>query len=167
MLNPPLSPNTVQTVTNFTASLASTLLPNLDGSSNTAGDAIFVSLKGFKLDTTFLNMVQMMDNSKRVALVGGGTVAITNNVRAGTTTLNAVRTSSDMMKGDAVLIATYLQGMADSVGSLLTFGWGFGGAIETLELYGVTFVSCPPLILAGNDLPDYPIVFSYADFKRG
>lgn len=60
-----------------------------------------------------------------------------------------------------------LQGLADNVGGLLRLSYGFSGQTESITFLGVTLVSGPPLVLAGNDLPIYTIIFGYSDFVRG
>jgi hypothetical protein len=152
---PPL--DTVQSVgTGFTATFSHPLI--------LAGAAI--SLQGFKLDSDFIDMVQLMDNSKVQALVGGGTATITNSVKAGSATFNSVRVSTNLADGDVVLIATTLQGLGDSVGGQIRITNGLNGSTDAITLIKVVVKSCPLLKLAGNDLAVYPVVFNYADFAR-
>lgn len=147
----------IQTVGDFTAILNHPLIA--------AGASI--SMKGFKLDDTFVTTAQGMENSKRIALVDQGTVAITNAMKMGQLTFNAVRVSQNYLDGDVILIGTMLQGMADNIGGLIRITYGFAGLTESITFFGVTLVSVPPLTLAGNDLPIYPVVFGYSDFVRG
>lgn len=147
----------IQTVGDFTAILNHPLV---------AG-GVSISLKGFKLDDTFVTAAQDMDNSKRIALVDQGTVAITNAMKMGKITFNAVRVSQNFLDGDLILIANLLQSLADNVGGLLRISYGFAGVTESVTFLGIALVSAPPLVLAGNDLPTYPIVFGYSDFVRG
>ena len=147
----------IQTVGDFTATLSHPLISG----------GVAISLKGFKLDDTFVTAAQDMDNSKRIALVDQGTVAITNAMKMGKITFNAVRVSQNFLDGDLILIAGMLQSLADNVGGLLRLSYGFAGVTESITFLGVTLVSAPPLVLAGNDLPVYTIVFGYSDFIRG
>lgn len=152
-------PNVVQTVGDFTLTLIHPLIQ--------AGAAI--TLQGFLMDQEFLTTQQILDNVKRKVLVGGGTVALTNNVKAGDLTLNCIRISQtgNLLDGDVVQIASYLQDVADSQGGLLRAVYGFNGANEAINFLSCLLKSGPPLKLAGNDVPVYPIVFSYGTYVRG
>lgn len=148
--------HSIQTTGNFTLTLNHPLI---------AGGTT-ITIQGAKLDQQFIDTAQMMDNTKRVALVGGGTAALTNAVKSGDLTVNCVRISDNMLEGDLPLIASTLQGLGDSQGGVIRATYGFNGGTEGITFLFCTVKSCPPLKLAGNDLPDYPIVFSYADFTR-
>jgi len=148
--------NSVQTVGNFTATFTHPLL---------GGTAI--SLQGFKQDQQFFDSIQIMDNSKVIALVGGSTATLTNAVKAGTFTFNCVRISTDILQGDVVLIALTLQSLADSTGGLLRITYGLNGGTEAITYTQCTLKTVPPLKLAGNDLPDYPVVFNYGNYFLG
>lgn len=152
--------NAVQTVGNFVATFSHPSV--LDGAQ--------ITLKGFKLEDTFISTAQAIDNSKLIPLVDGGTVTITNPIRAGKLTINALRITNALTpaSGDMVLIASALQeaGVADSAGGTIKFSFGFNGVQETITFNTVTLVSCPPITLAGNDLPVYPVVWNYASFNR-
>jgi hypothetical protein len=154
--------NVIQSVGDFTAIFNSPL--TLFGGTGLAGGGVGIPLQGFRLDDVFINTAQMLDNAKRVALVDGGTIALTNKIKAGQITINAAHMSNLYQDGDLPLICTMLQGAADSLGALLTISYGFNGMTCTVTFYSVIFVSCPPLILAGNDVPTYPCVFSYATY---
>jgi len=153
--------NIIQTVGDFTAVLTH---PMLGGSLTSP---LSVALQGFRLDDVFLNTAQMIDNAKRVPLVDGGTIALTNAIRAGQLTINAAHISQNYLDGDLPLICSMLQSYADSVGGQLRISYGFNGGQASLTFIKVVMVSCPPIILAGNDVPTYPCVLSYADYIRG
>jgi hypothetical protein len=171
MAIPSTGTNFVQTVGNFNAAFSHPLV--------LAGAAI--NLKGFKLEDVFIHTDQLMDNSKMIPLVDGGTVTITNSVLAGRITINALRvgnpqsggfsgqTFSDL-SGDFILISNFLQALGDNVGGTLTLSWGVGisgqQATAKISFNTVTVARCPPAIIAGNDLPVYPIVLNYASFMR-
>lgn len=146
--------NTVQTVGNLTISFVHPLILG----------ATAVTLKGFKLEGDLLDTAQLMDNSKIIALIGGDTATITNNVRAGTLTLNAVETSGDAAQGDVVALSNLLQATPDSVGGTITVSRSVNGATKSITLLGVTHKSHPPIKMSGNDLPTYVCTFNYADY---
>ena len=171
MAIPSTGTNMVQTVGNFIASFSHPLVA--------AGAAI--SLKGFKLEDVFVHTDQLMDNSKLIPLVDGGTVTITNAMLAGRVTINALRvgnpasggfigTSFSDLSGDLVLIANFLQALGDNTGGTLTLSWGIGitgqQATAKITFSAVTVARCPPAIIAGNDLPVYPVVLNYASYLR-
>lgn len=54
----------------------------------------FVSVAGFRLDGEFLRAVQQIASSIQVPLLGGGAVALTNNNRSGTLTINCTKVST-------------------------------------------------------------------------
>jgi len=169
-----ISTNTVQTVGDLDVVLTH---PAVNNGAET-------HLTGFKLEDTFLDAVQEMDNSKRVALVGGGSVAITNLLRIGKLTLTGLRTQGDAVKsaavtsGDLILCAQKMQGSlqgadkitsqftdGDSTGGTLKISYSGQGGTQTYTFLAVTLVSVPALKIAGNDVPTYPVVFGYADYE--
>jgi hypothetical protein len=125
-----------------------------------------IPIKGIKLDEVFVSTAQEIDNSKRVLLVNGDTVALTNFTKAGKLTVNAIRVSDNILDGDMIMIANFLSGIGDNVGGIIRITYGFDGGTEAITFTGVTYVSCPPVLLAGNDLPVYPVVWSYGEFIR-
>ena len=171
MAIPATGTNMVQTVGNFLATFSHLLISS----------GAIISLKGFKLEDVFIHTDQLMDNSKLIPLVDGGTVTITNSMLAGRVTINALRvgnpasggfigTSFSDLSGDLILIANFLQALGDSTGGTLTLSWGIGiagqQATAKIAFSGVTVARCPPAIIAGNDLPVYPVVLNYASYLR-
>jgi len=147
--------NTVQTVGNLTASL---IHPLING-----GAA--VSLQGFKMEGDLVTTTQQMMNSKIVPLIGGNTATLTNNVKAGKLTLNAVRTSGNAAQGDIVAICDLLQSLPDSSGGVLVFAWSQNSATQTKTFLAVTHESHEPLKIQGNDIATYACTFNYADYN--
>ena len=154
--------NSIQTVGDFVATMSHPSV--LNGTQ--------LTLKGFKLEDTFVSSAQAVENSKLIPLVDGGTVQLTNSVSAGRLTINALRVTNTLdtsgVSGDIVLIASTLQtaGVADSQGGTINFSFGFNGKKESITFYDVTLVSGPPILLAGNDLPVYAIVWNYSHYER-
>ena len=147
--------NTVQTVGNLTISFMHPLI--------SGGAAI--TLKGFKMEGDLVDTTQQMMNSKIIPLIGGDTATLTNNVRAGKLTLNAVRTSGIVAQGDIVAMCDLLQSTPDSSGGVMTFSWSQNSATITKTFIAVTHESHPPLKISGNDIPTYACTFNYADFN--
>lgn len=151
--------NTVQTVGGFTAVFNHPLI---------VGSPI--PLKGFKLEDTFIHTDQLLDNSKLIPLVDGGTCTITNAMIAGKLTINALRVSDNYLDGDLIVIANLLQALGDNVGGTLklTYGFSVNGSANnsSITFTSVTVARCPPAIIAGNDLPVYPVILNYASYVR-
>jgi hypothetical protein len=163
--------NFVQTVGNFAASFLHPLV--LGGTP--------ITLKGFKLEDVFVHTDQLLDNSKMIPLVDGGTCTITNALLAGRLTINALRVANPAsggytgqsftdLSGDLILIANFLQALGDWTGGSLTLSFSVGasgvGSTEGITFNAVTVARCPPAIFAGNDLPVYPVVLNYTSFTR-
>jgi len=147
--------NTVQTVGNLTISFMHPLI--------SGGAAI--TLKGFKMEGDIADTTQQMMNSKIIALIGGDTATLTNNVKAGKLTLNAVRTSGVVAQGDIVQLCDLLQATPDSSGGVMVFSWSQNAATVTKTFLAVTHESHPPLKISGNDIPTYACTFNYADYN--
>ena len=130
-----------------------------------AGFAADIALTGFKLEGQFLSSEQLLDNSKVVPLLSGDTISITNTNRSGTLTFNCTRASGSIEKGDIVAVANKLQELGDNEGGTLTVSYGFNWAVFKVTFYSVTVRSAPPLLMAGNDVPDYSVKLNYGDYK--
>lgn len=61
---------------------------------NTIDTSKGVDVAGFRLDGEFLRAVQQIASSVQVPILGGGAVALTNNNRSGTLSINATKTST-------------------------------------------------------------------------
>lgn len=53
-----------------------------------------IAVAGFRLDSEFLRAVQQIASSAQVPILGGGAVALTNNNRSGTLSINCTRVST-------------------------------------------------------------------------
>ena len=53
-----------------------------------------VNVAGFRLDSEFLRAVQQIASSVQIPILGGGAVALTNNNRSGTLSINCTKTST-------------------------------------------------------------------------
>lgn len=58
-----------------------------------------VSVAGFRLDSEFLRAVQQIASSAQIPILGGGAVALTNNNRSGTLSINCTRVSTPSPEG--------------------------------------------------------------------
>ncbi len=150
-----MAQNTVQTVGNLTISVMHPLI--------SAGAAI--TLRGFKMEGDLVTSTQQMMNSKIVPLIGGDTATLTNNVKAGKLTMNAVRTSGVAAQGDIVAICDLLQSLPDSSGGVMVFSWSQNSVTQTKTFLAVTHESHEPLKIQGNDIATYACTFNYADYN--
>ena len=65
-----------------------------DAADNTIDTSKGVEVAGFRLDGEFLRAVQQIASSVQVPILGGGAVALTNNNRSGTLSINATKVST-------------------------------------------------------------------------
>lgn len=69
---------------------------------------------------------------------------------------------------DAVFIAQVQQGQeggGDSVGATIAINFNFSGVKTIVQFEGCTVNSVDPLALAGNNVPDYNIVWNYLNWR--
>ena len=50
-------------------------------------------------------------------------------------------------------------------GGTLEISWRMNGKDHKMIFSGVCVQRCPPLNMAGNDVPDYPISFTYSNYS--
>lgn len=143
----------VQSVGDFTISFVH---PLVAGGAN-------ITFTGFKLEGNIIDADQMLDNSKVVLLIDGA-ISITNSARAGTIKLTCVKTSDDPNKGDVTAIANILSSAGDSQGGTMRVSFGLNGVPIARSFIGATLKRCKPLVVDGNDVPDYGIEFNYQDW---
>lgn len=123
-----------------------------------------LTLSGFKLEGTFVNSEQLLDNSKIIALLNGDTLSITNSNTSGSLTFSCTRAQGTIAKGDTVRVATSLVAQGDAQGGIIKIAYIINGQTFYVEFNGCTVKRVPPMILAGNDLPDYSVVFNYGSY---
>jgi hypothetical protein len=145
-----------------------------------------VNAAGFRLDGEFLRAVQQIASSAQVPILGGGAVALTNNNRSGTLSINCTKVSTpdtdsgSMYRGsnnqfgpkgsdtayDLVLLAQLQQAQAggDSNGATLWVVFKFCGLYTTVAFEGCTVASVDPLGLNGNDAVNYNVSFNYTNW---
>lgn len=82
-------------------------------------------------------------------------------------TITAIRTATKLESGDIVSIATAQRAVAggDSTGATITVTWQFNGTQYQIGFYNCTVADCKPLAMAGNDAPDYSVVFNYSHWE--
>lgn len=146
------------------------------------------SVAGFRLDSEFLRAVQQIASSVQIPILGGGAVALTNNNRSGTLSINCTKTSTpttadgaevgSMHKGanlgpkgdvtvyDLVFLAQVQQAQpgGDSEGATLKIVFDFCGLTTTISFEGCTVASVDPIGLAGNDAVNYNVSFNYLNW---
>lgn len=162
--------HSVQSVQNMGATFYHPLLAGLEGVPTTVIDGInygYVQLSGFRLEDRFFDDDPLVDNSKIIALLNGDTFTITNGICAGAVTVSSTRTGGSIAEGDIVKIAQYLKKSADATGGKLVITYLLRGVSVSLTLETVTVKRCPSIVLAGNDVPPYSVVFNYADYNFG
>lgn len=146
-----------------------------------------IDVAGFRLDGEFLRAVQQIASSVVIPVLGGGGVALTNNNRTGTLTLNCAKVSTPsidtestgaMYKGegvgpttssavyDLVLLAQLQQAQegGDSTGAQLIVSFEFCGLTTEIIFEACTVASVDPLALTGNDAASYSVVFNYLNW---
>lgn len=147
--------NTVQSVGNSTYTFTHPLV--------NGGQAI--NVVGIKLEAQYLKARQMVDNSKVVLLVDGSAITLTNTARAGQFTLSVVDNGDTAANGNFVAIARELQQIGDSLGGELRVATTINGIVNAITLMGITLKVFDLLLLAGNDIPEYPIEYNYQDWR--
>jgi hypothetical protein len=125
-----------------------------------------VAITGFKMDGELFNTNPLMENSKIIALLGGNTITITNNVTAGTVTFSCIKLTGNAALGDITALARSQINVGDSTGATIIVSFSLNGATYKEQYSACTVKHVPPLKIAGNDIPDYAIEFYYADYTR-
>ena len=165
---------TIQNVGNFSILYTSSALGSVAGktvngvtysgiTSNTGGSGS-VYLTGFKLESVMVSAEQQIDNSKVIPLVNGDSITITNLCKAGILTFTASRTAAGLNGGDAVSVFDFVRSQGDD-GGTLEIAWRMNGKDHKIIFSGVCVQRCPPLTLAGNDVPEYPITLTYSNYS--
>lgn len=118
------------------------------------------TIKGFKLEGQPVSAQQLLPSSKIVALTNGGSIIITNNNNSGTITFSVTKTGQN---GDMTTIANFLRTVGDSVGGVLRITQELNGATDGYTFAPCTVQQAPPLLISGNDAPDYQVVWAYGN----
>lgn len=160
-----------------------------DVSINTVGG---VPVCGYRLDGEFLRAVQQIASSVQVPILGGGAVALTNNNRSGSLTINCtkVSTPNGTVEGkngigamyrpsgskigantdnvyDLVFLSQAQQAQVggDSEGATITIYFKFCGLTTAIEFQGCTIANVDPLGLSGNDAVNYGVQINYLNWE--
>lgn len=118
------------------------------------------TIVGFKQEGQMVQAQQAMDSSRIVALANGNTITITNNNGAGTLTFNVTKTNTD---GDMAKIANFLKKAGDSVGGTIRITQEINGITDGVTFLACTVRTCPPLVIQGNDAPDFQVTWNYGE----
>lgn len=150
-----------------------------------------IEISGFRLDGEFLRAVQQIASSVQIPILGGGAVALTNNNRSGTLSINCTKVSTPapsaeggnvigaMYKGsgigpvgsanvyDLTFIAQVQQAQpgGDSVGATISVSFAFCGLNTVITFEGCTIVSVDPIALTGNDAANYNVSINYLNWS--
>ncbi len=159
---------TIQAVGNFSAKYTSNVLKTLRFTDEAKyGGGIDLNggvyLVGFKLESIIVSAGQQIDNAKVVPLVNGDSITLTNICKAGTLSFNASRTAGKLEDGDCVSVFDYVRSQGD-IGGKLELTWMMNGSQHTMIFSGVCVKNVPPLMLAGNDVPDYNVQLTYSNY---
>ena len=150
-----------------------------------------IDVAGFRLDGEFLRAVQQIASSVQVPILGGGAVALTNNNRSGTLSINCTKTSTPTPEKttggavgamyrpvgaaigpnrnkvyDLVFLAQVQQSQdgGDSEGATIKVIFDFCGLTTTISFEGCTIASVDPIGLAGNDAVNYNVSINYLNW---
>lgn len=138
-------------------------LIRIDGGTDTKQTVIdtagFISVAGFRLDGEFLRAVQQIASSVQIPILGGGAIALTNNNRSGTLSINATRVSTpaagegayseDVYAEDGSLLHAAGDLIGAANGSMLK-GGGVG-PITSEPTYDLTFLAQVQQAQVGGD----------------
>ena len=165
---------TIQNIGNFSILYTSSALGSVAGktvngvsysgiTSNSDGSGS-VYLTGFKLESVMVSAEQQIDNAKVIPLVNGDSITITNLCKSGILTFAASRTAAGLKGGDAVSVFDFVRSQGDD-GGTLEIAWRMNGNDHKIIFSGVCVQRCPPLTLAGNDVPEYSITLTYSNYS--
>ena len=115
-----------------------------------------------KLDAEFFKAAPNNDSAKQEVLVDGTVVTITNTMLNGTITLQAVRTSGIVARGDAVACFQLIKAIGDNVGGTYTLTEFIDGQAITTLYYGVAIKYVDDKILQGLSVPTYACQLLYS-----
>lgn len=120
----------------------------------------FISVAGFRLDGEFLRAVQQIASSVQIPILGGGAIALTNNNRSGTLSINATRVSTPApgeVYSDDVYDESTPPNLIHKAGDLKSTGVGAMlqgsgvGPITSEPTYDLTFLAQVQQAQAGGD----------------
>lgn len=151
-----------------------------------------VSVCGFRLDGEFVRAVQQIASSAQIPILGGGAVALTNNNRSGSLSINCTKVStpngtgtSDTPLGamykptdgaaigtddpkayDLVFLAQAQQAQkgGDSSGSTISIIYMFCGLKTVISFEGCTIANVDPVGFSGNDAVNYNVQINYLNW---
>lgn len=164
-------------------------LSDSNGEIDTSGG---VSVCGFRLDGEFLRAVQQIASSVQIPILGGGAIALTNNNRSGSLSINCTKVSTPNGDGsddnplgamykptngaaigtddpkayDLVFLAQAQQAQkgGDSVGATISVCFEFCGLRTVISFEGCTIANVDPIGFAGNDAVNYNVNINYLNW---
>lgn len=172
-----------------TLSLPNNLIKNGSIASISTGSG-GVPVVGFRLDGEFLRATQQIASSVMIPILGGGAIALTNNNRSGTLSINCVKsttpdtssfaaytkdgigifasdtTDSSTSYYDLITLAQAQQAQygGDDAGSTITVEFKFNTMTTKIEFQGCTIANIDPLGLSGNDAVNYNVQINYLNW---
>jgi hypothetical protein len=129
-------------------------------------DEVDVS-RACKLNETFLDAQPSMDSAYQEVLVDGSVITITNNLLAGTLSLQVLEQGGFVGRGCFITALQLVQSSGDSVGGTFTTVRNFDGITRIRVYYGVFVRNVPHERIAGNAVVPYPVQLYYAGWFDG
>lgn len=129
-------------------------------------DEIDVS-RACKLNDTFLDAQPAMDSAYQEVLVDGSVITITNNLLAGTLTLQVLEQGGFVGRGCFITALQLVQSSGDGLGGTFTTVRNFDGITRVRVYYGVFVRNVPHERVAGNAVVPYPVQLYYAGWFDG
>lgn len=129
-------------------------------------DEVDVS-RACKLNETFLDAQPSMDSAYQEVLVDGSVITITNNLLAGTLTLQVLEQGGFVGRGCFITALQLVQSSGDGVGGTFTTVRTFDGITRVRVYYGVFVRNVPHEKVAGNAVVPYPVQLYYAGWFDG
>ena len=129
-------------------------------------DEVDVS-RACKLNETFLDAQPAMDSAYQEVLVDGSVITITNNLLAGTLSLQVLEQGGFVGRGCFITALQFVQSSGDNVGGTFTVVRNFDGISRVRVYYGVFVRNVPHERVAGNAVVPYPVQLYYAGWFDG
>jgi hypothetical protein len=129
-------------------------------------DEIDVS-SALRLNEEFFSADPDQDSSFQEVLVDGSTITVTNHLLNGSMSLRVLSTTGFVGTGDFLAALHLIQASKDDVGGTFIIIQNINGRRRVTIFWGVSCKRVPHLKVAGNAVPVYPVVLTYAGWVQG